>query len=156
MVEEEEYEIIPASPIRRLEKRLARLEETSTTSETRRLIEQIIELIKSNQRVIDNVIKSNTELVTELSAIPPKIDQIISAFNEFMKLLKASAQEEMIAGFGAKTIEPLTKKLDELLEQNKKALETQQAMLATLDMLDKRMKRVYAYYQPTPTTTKSA
>ncbi|RLJ07647.1 MAG: hypothetical protein DRP12_01845 [Candidatus Aenigmatarchaeota archaeon] len=146
MVEEEEYEIIPASPIRRLEHRIRKLEEASASAEIQRLIEQIIELIKSNQRVIDDVIKANSELVAELSAIPKKIDELTGIFKEFMEILKKSAQEEMVAGLGTKAMEPVIKKLEELLDQNKKSLEAQQAMLTALDTLDKRIKRLYSYY----------
>jgi hypothetical protein len=75
--EDDDYEVVPTSPIRRLERRLSKVEATSTTSEAGRLIEQIIELIKGNQRVIDDVIKADAELRNEISKIPGKIDELL-------------------------------------------------------------------------------
>ena len=63
---DEEYEVIPTSPIRRLEKRLSKVETVSSSAETRRLIEQIIELIKSNQRIIDDVVKAVVSVQTDV------------------------------------------------------------------------------------------
>jgi predicted transcriptional regulator len=138
---EEEYEVIPTSPIRKLEKRISRIETVSSSSEIRRLIEQIIELIKSNQRIIDDVIKADAELRHEISALPGKMDELIANINEFIDILKASASEE--AGASSKeALDPLLKKITELVEQNKKTQEIGQATLTSLETIDKRLKRV--------------
>ena len=143
---EEEYEVIPTSPIRNLEKRLSKMETTTTSSEIRRLIEQIIELIKSNQRIIDDVVKADAELRHELSAIPGKMDELIANINEFIDILKASASEE-VSGISKEAMDPLLKKITELVEQNKKTQEIGQATLTSLDTIDKRLKR--SMVQPT-------
>ena len=139
---DEEYEIIPTSPIRRLEKRIEEMESTSTPSEVRKLIEQVIELIKSNQRVIDDIVKSNFELRNELSKLPGKVDELLKSMDEFMELLKASATEEIGGGVSKEAMDPVVKKIGELVEQNKKTTEANQAMLTSLDMIDKRLKRL--------------
>lgn len=141
MAGEEEYEIIPTSPIRRLERRLEKVETGSYSSEVRKLIEQIMELIQSNQKIIEETIKSNNELRDELSQIPGKIDQLLSEIREFMKLLKASSEEE--AGASPEAMKPLLEKLTEMVEQNKKGFETDQAVLTTLGIIEKRLKRLY-------------
>jgi hypothetical protein len=138
----EEYEIIPTSPIRRLEKRIDRVESTSSSSEVRKLMEQVIELIKSNQRVIDDIVKSNFELRNEMSKIPGKVDQLLSSMNEFMDLLKVSATEEVVSGVSSEMMAPLTGKIGELVDQGKKGTEFTQAMLTSLDTIDKRLKRL--------------
>lgn len=140
---EEEYEIIPTSPLKRLEKRISKVESSSSSSQIQRLIEQIIELIKSNQRVIDDVIKADSELRNEISKIPGRIDNLIVNMNEFIELLKASATEETVAGMSKEAMEPLVEKMDELVNQNKKAVETNQAVLSSLGMIDNRLKRLY-------------
>ncbi len=138
----EEYEVIPTSPIRRLEKRLERVETGSYSSEVRKLIEQIMELVQSNQKIIGETIKSNNELRDELSQIPGKIDQLLSEIGEFMKLLRAASEVE-VSGTSAEAMKPLLGKLTELVEQNKKNFETNQAALTTLGIIDKRLKRLY-------------
>jgi hypothetical protein len=140
---EEEYEIIPTSPLKRLEKRISKVESSTSSSQIQKLIEQIIELIKSNQRVIDDVIKADSELRNEISKIPGRIDNLIVNMNEFIELLKASATEETVAGMSKEAMEPLVGKMDELVNQNKKAVETNQAVLSSLGMIDNRLKRLY-------------
>lgn len=140
---DEEYEIIPTSPIRRLEKRITDMEKTSSSSEIRRLIEQIIELIKSNQRVIDDIIKSNFELRNEIAKLPGKIDELLGGMGEFMDMLKASAAEETVSAISKDVMDPVVKKLDELVAISKKDLELGQATIVSLETIDKRMKRLY-------------
>jgi len=140
---DDEYEIIPTSPLRRLEKRINQVERTSSTSETQRLVEQIIELIKSNQRIIDDVIKADAELRDEISRVPGKIDELLSSMHEFMEILKTSASEETVSDISKDVMQPLVSKMTEMVEQNKKTVEEGQATLTSLGIIDKRLKRIY-------------
>ena len=142
-MDEEEYEVIPTSPLRRIEKRIGKLEDTSSSSETRRLIEQIIELIKSNQRVIDDIIKSDAELRNEVSKLPSKIDELISHMSDFIEMLKTTAGEETAAGVSKDIMTPLADKMEKFIEMSKKSQEIGQATLASLGVIDKRLKRMY-------------
>ena len=142
MVKEEEYEVIPTSPLRRLERRLEKVETGSYSSEVRKLIEQVMELVQSNQKIIGETIKSNNELRDELSQIPGKIDQLLSELGEFMKLLRVSSETE-VSQVSQDAMKPLLGKITELVEQNKKGYETNQAVLTTLGIIDKRLKRLY-------------
>jgi methyl-accepting chemotaxis protein len=146
---DDEYEIIPTSPLRRLEKRINQVERTSTTSETQRLIEQIIELIKSNQRIIDDVIKSDAELRDEISKVPGKIDELLGSMHEFMEILKTSATEETVTDISKDVMQPLVNKMTEMIEQNKKSVEVGQATLTSLGIIDKRLKRIYLQFANT-------
>lgn len=145
---EEMYEVIPTSPIRRLEERMNRFESSSPASEVQRLIEQIIELIKSNQRIIDDVIKSDSELRSEISRLPAKLDNLVNKMDEFLDLIKASAAEDASRGAPAQNVEPLVSKINELVEQNRKSVETSQAVLASLGSIDNRLKRLYLGNSP--------
>jgi len=140
----EEYEVIPTSPIRRLEKRLEKMEDTSSSSQVQKLMEQVIELIKSNQRIIDDVVKANAELRDELGKIPSKVDKLIDSMNEFMDLLRAASEEEERGGaIGPEAMKPLVDKLTEMVDQNKQSLEANQTMLTAMETIDKRLKRLY-------------
>ena len=145
---EEEYEVIPTSPMRRLEKRVEKVEGGSYSSEIRRLVEQVIELIKSNQRIIDDSIKANNDLIAEVSKLPKKMDDLILEMREFMKLLKVSAEEEEVSEVSREVMAPLVNKMTELIEQNKKNFETNQAALTTLGIIEKRLKRLYTAPAP--------
>jgi methyl-accepting chemotaxis protein len=139
---EDEYEVISTSPLRRLEKRLNKLEDSSSGSEISKLIEQIIELIKSNQRVIDDVIKSDSELRNEVSKIPGKIDALLSSMQEFIDMIKASATEEE-TGMSKEALDPLVRKMDQLIEQNKGSIDSTKAILTHMGTIDTRLKRLY-------------
>jgi mevalonate kinase len=143
---DDDYEIIPTSPLRRLEKRINQVERTSTTSETQRLVEQIIELIKSNQRIIDDVIKADADLRDEISRIPGKIDELLSSMHEFMEILKTSATEETVTDISKDVMQPLVGKMTEMIDQNKKNMEVSQATLTSLGIIDKRLKRIYLQF----------
>jgi hypothetical protein len=142
-MEEDDYEVVPTSPIRRLERRLAKVESSSSTSEVSRLIEQIIELVKSNQRVVDDVIKADAELRNEVSKLPGKIDELLSGMSEFLELLKMSATENAVSEISKDVMDPLVKKMTELVDENKRTNELTQASLTSLSMIDKRLKRLY-------------
>ena len=139
----EDYEVIPTSPIRRLEKRMETMEDTSSTSQVQKLMEQVIELIKSNQRIIDDVVKANAELRDELSKVPGKIDKLLDTMNEFMDLLRLASEEEDRGGIGPEAFKPMVDKMTEMVEQNKKSLEANHTMIAAMETIDKRMKRLY-------------
>jgi mevalonate kinase len=143
---DDDYEIIPTSPLRRLEKRINQVERTSTTSETQRLVEQIIDLIKSNQRIIDDVIKADADLRDEISRIPGKIDELLSSMHEFMEILKTSATEETVTDISKDVMQPLVGKMTEMIDQNKKNMEVSQATLTSLGIIDKRLKRIYLQF----------
>jgi mevalonate kinase len=152
---EDEYEIIPTSPLRRLEKRISKVEGGSYSSEIRRLVEQVIELIKSNQKIIDDSIKANNDLIAEISKVPNKVDDLILEMREFMKLLKVSAEEEEVSSISKEVMSPLVDKLSELIDQSKKNFDTNQAALTTLGVIEKRLKRLYTAPAPARSATES-
>jgi mevalonate kinase len=145
---EDEYEVIPTSPVRRLEKRIEKVESGSYSSEIRKLVEQVVELIKSNQKIIDDSIKANNDLIAEVSNLPKKMDDLILEMREFMKLLKVSAEEEEVSQVSKEVMAPLVNKLTEMIEDNKKNFETNQAVLTTLGIIEKRLKRLYTAPAP--------
>lgn len=133
----DDYEDVPASPIRRLEKRISQVEKTSS-SDFSRLIEQIIELIKSNQVIVADVVKSDAELRNEISKVPGKIDQLISSMNDFLDLRKSSA-----AGISKDMMQSLTSKMEELVDCTKRSMEANQTLLSSMGTIENRLKRVY-------------
>jgi methyl-accepting chemotaxis protein len=137
---EEEFEVIPLSPIRRLERRLDQMESGTSVQEINKLVDEVIELIKANQQIVDDLVKANLELRNEVARIPPKIDELLGTLNEFVSLLKSASQEEAP---GTEAMKPIADNLAQLVEFNKKAVESNQAMINALDTIDKRLKRLY-------------
>jgi regulator of replication initiation timing len=136
--ETEEVEIIPISPLRRLEKRIEELE-ASKAFDTKELYKELIDIIRMNQQIVDELAKANDALRIELSKLPSRLEDLTSRLGELINFIKASAEEEVASkeGLGA----PISQKLDQLIEMTKKMVETNQAIQTSLDELEKRLRR---------------
>lgn len=134
---DEEFELIPVSPLRKLEKRIEQLEAKSSFT-GQELYKEMIEIIRMNQQIVDQLVKANDALRIELSKLPLKLDELIKNLNELISFIKASAEEETKP---ATDLKPLTEKLDKLVKINTKLAEDNEALLSTLDELSKKLKR---------------
>ena len=81
--EDVSYEIIPITPIKKLEERIDKMETSGSATQVQNLINQIIELIRSNQKIVNDVIQANAELRNELSKLPSKIDDLIDTMKSY-------------------------------------------------------------------------
>ncbi len=142
MVENEEFELVPMSPIRRLEKRLERLEGAPGV-DAREFFKELVSIVRMNQQLVDELAKANDALRIEISKLPGRLDKLISNIDELISFIKASAAEE-VGGISGEALKPLLEKMDKLIEGNKKLVENNEAMVASLEELGKRLRR------PTP------
>ena len=113
---EDEYELIPLSPIRRMEKRLERLERTGTATET---IKELTEIVRANQSVVDNVIKLNAEMLFKVSEMVNSVNAMTSKMNDFISRIEvASAGKAEESEEGSE----LERKVDERLSKLEKRM----------------------------------
>ncbi|RLJ02862.1 MAG: hypothetical protein DRP11_02495 [Candidatus Aenigmatarchaeota archaeon] len=140
----EDFEVVPLSPVRRLEKRLAKLEEERQGLEARGLIREVMSLVKSNQAMVDEIVKSNDNLREELAKIPKKIDELLGTWKEFLEMLKKIGTEESTEG--------LKDRFDKLLEQNRMIIEGNEKMLEALEDLKRVTKSRLLGSSPTTAT----
>lgn len=138
-VDDKEYELIPVSPIRRLEKRLERLESTSTGN-TKDFLSDVVDIVKMNQLLVDELAKSNDALRIELSKLPGKLDELIMQMKEIISFIKSAGEEET-APIPKDIMKPVVDKLDELIKSNKSMSEKNESLLEVLDEISKRMRR---------------
>jgi len=136
--ETEEVEIIPISPLRRLEKRIEELE-ASKMFDSRELYKELVAIIRMNQQIVDELAKANDALRIELSKLPSRLEDLTSRLEELINFIKASAEEEVASKEGIGL--PIVQKLDQLIEMTKKMVETNQAMQTSLEELEKRLRR---------------
>lgn len=136
--EEDEFELIPMSPIRRLEKRMERIEETSTGS-PKNIIGDIIDIVRMNQQLVDELAKSSDALRIELSKLPGKLEELIMNVNQLVSFIKASGEAE-VGGLSEEAMKPLVEKMDEMVNTNKVISEKNDSMLELLDEISKRLK----------------
>jgi len=144
--EDVSYEIIPITPIKKLEERMEKIESSGSSTTFQTLINQIIELIRNNQKIVNDVIQANADLRNELSKLPPKIDELISTINDFLSLVEAASREEVsttstqIQQPSADVFRPLVDELKNLSQQNQKIIENNQALFDEIDKMSRRLK----------------
>jgi preprotein translocase subunit SecD len=138
--EQEEYELIAVSPLRRLEKRIDQLETVSPAIDLKEVFKEVVDIVRMNQQLVDELIKANDSLRIELAKLPSRMEELINNLNELISFIKASAGEEA-APYYVESFKPLADKLDVLIETNKKIIENNQAVLSALGEIDKKLKR---------------
>ena len=134
----EEYELVPMSPLRRMEKRIELLEQSGSMDD-KEFYREMVDIIRMNQQIVDEIAKANDALRIEISKLPARMDELISHLKELISFIKASVSEETMMGAGVSA--PTNKKLEELIETNKKIVENNQAVLGVLEDLGKKLTR---------------
>jgi len=150
--EEDEFELIPVSPLRRLEKRLERMEGSAKSGmDSGKFFSELVEIVRMNQELVDELAKANDALRIEISKLPGRLDDLITTLNELVAFIKASATAESMGGAPGATgagMEPLIKKMDELIDANKKIVESNEAVMGAVDQMNAKFKRPQMQMRP--------
>jgi len=111
------------------------------------LINQIIELIRGNQKIVNEVVKANADLRNELSKLPPKMDDVITTIKNLISLVEAAGRQELARGprapvpsVGPEVFKPLTEQLQKIVEQNQRLIESNQSMIKSLEDISKKVR----------------
>jgi uncharacterized protein YeeX (DUF496 family) len=129
---EEEYEVVPVTPIKHLEKRLKKLEEEREMVSLRGFVHEVMDLVKSNQGLIDEIVRADNRLRDELSRIPTKIDELLAEWKDFISLLREIGK----APAGVST--DVAGRLDRLIEQNEEMIENQREILKAIGTIKRK------------------
>jgi len=122
----EEYEVIPLDPIRALEKRIKKIEESI---QEKSVGSEYIELVKTNQQVVADLIRLNTGIIDKLGNLASKIEELVKRIDEF-----SSKFEIEVEASGGES-----KRVKELEEENQKLREAQEELLDKISKLEKRI-----------------
>jgi methyl-accepting chemotaxis protein len=139
--DEHEYELIPVSPLRKLEKRMDEVEKQSGAGGSKEFYRELVEIIRMNQQLVDELAKANDALRIELSRLPSRLEDMIAKLDEMVSFIKASAGEDIAAGPSVDTMKPVLDKLGEIVESNRKIVETNQGVVEALNDVKDKMKR---------------
>jgi uncharacterized coiled-coil protein SlyX len=134
----EEVEIIPVSPLRRLEKRIEEIE-SSKAFDTKDFYKELLDIVRINQQIVNELAKANDALRIELSKLPARLDDLTSRLEELISFIKASATEEIPTKEGVPT--SMLQKMDQLIEMTKKMVDANQAVQSTIEELEKKLRR---------------
>jgi hypothetical protein len=145
---QEEFELIPVTPLRRLEKRIEELEKKASINE-RELYREIIQIVRMNQEIVDALIKANDSLRIELSKLPLKLEELTKKIDELIELIKAAGEEETESKVSVDN-KPLIEKIEKLTEINNKILENNEALISLLEEISKKLTRPQPPIPPRP------
>jgi uncharacterized coiled-coil protein SlyX len=84
-VDEEEYELVPLSPLRKMEKRLERVEKGSTSQE---MMKELIDVVKTNQQIVDDMVKINSEIINKIADLSASVSSMVAKMDEFMSRIE--------------------------------------------------------------------
>lgn len=108
---DEEFELIPVSPIKKLEKRMSRIESSGTTKES---VKELIDIVRANQHVIDDIVKINSNMINKVSELINTVDALTKKTGEFINRIEVSAGEGVEKH---DTTTDLQRRIDERLEK---------------------------------------
>jgi len=139
---DDEFELLPSTPLRRLERRLERLEQEVSKKSGEAFLKEIVDIIKVNQLIIDEVVKSNEALKLEISKLYPKLDSLVAQMNELLNFIKASVYQESI---GTEAFRPLIKKLAEISEGIKSVAELNKQMIEQMKSFETKIEKKLSF-----------
>ena len=90
-IEEEEYEIVPVGPIRRIERRMEKIEKGTTSTD---MVKELIEVVRTNQKIIDEVVKINSEMINRVSDLATHVSQLNERMTDFLNRVEVSSETE--------------------------------------------------------------
>ena len=89
---EDEYEIVPINPLRKLEKRVDEVEKSGVTADT---LKELIDIVKANQRVVDDVVKINSDMMNKVSILTNSVNGLSEKVHDFINRIELSGPPMM-------------------------------------------------------------
>ncbi len=136
---EEEYEMVPLGPVRRLERRIEKVEKAGTSVD---FMKEMLEIVRSNQGVIEEIVKIDGEMIKRASELSDTVNSLANRMNEFMSRIEVAGAGESVEKVA--NTEELEKRMDERLAKLEKRVNT--LILSTLS----KSKMPVAIRKPMP------
>lgn len=150
----DEYEVIPLDPIRKLERRIDEMEQKSQLSKEESLIRDVVDIMKTNQQMVNNMVDSTNNLKNSVEDLTHKMDTIIDDIGEFLGLLEeaseASLEQDINRNIEDSLVSPLTEQMEKIVETNQQMLEGLSSVGEHLSKLDTKMKASSASQDSSP------
>lgn len=147
--DDDEYEIIPMGPVRKLEKRIKELESERESGGTGNssLVRDILDIMKANQKIVNDMVESTDQLHNSVDTLTTKMDTVIDNMNSFIELLEeaseTSLEEDVSTNISQNLVTPIQQTMEDLHATNEKMLKGLAKIDDSIGKLDKRMKRMY-------------
>jgi hypothetical protein len=154
VAEPETYELVPVTPIRRLEKEVERLKKqrVSETGTGAEMTKQVIDILKMNQKIVNDMSRMQNDLISQLYKTNEKLNKLSDSVAELVVVLSGAAEEEVKEGGDEyeapeeeeeeksdeeeeEGTEPVDDKLERIIEQNT-------ALINSLNVLGKELSKI--------------
>ncbi len=138
---DEDYEMVPLSPIRRLEKRLETMETTKSANSLEKFIDKVMDMVELNQKLIEDIIRSNQAMREDMSILIGKLDTLQSKVGGFVEVIQSAAESGVAETAAESTGEVLKPLVDRLETMSKQTQETNTQMVQSLENIEKLLRR---------------
>jgi len=151
-MDDDDYEVIPLGPIRKLERRVEDLQEQQKQAEqaggrgsaNEELVRDILDIMKSNQKIVNDMTESTHELRNSVEDLTNKMDSVIDNMNSVMDLLNQASEMDMegeVAGdIETRVADAIGDKMDEMVNEVKSS---NQEIAKGLQDLNTNMRKTY-------------
>lgn len=138
----DDYEVIPLTPLRRLEKRLDAIETTKSMNNMERFIDKVIDMVELNQKIVEDMVKSNQALREDLGVLISKMDGLQSKIGGFVDMIENAAETDVAETAAESTTSVVKPLLEQIQSMNKQTQETNATLVQSLENIDRRLKRL--------------
>jgi hypothetical protein len=141
-MEEEEYELIPLSPLRRMEKRLDRMERSGTSND---MVKELIDVVRTNQQIVDDMVKINSDIINKIADLTASVNQSIAKIDEFLNRVEVSGAESPVPEAIAPVAVPISNEVDKRVDKLEKRINSLLLSSVAKSKLGSKLQR-----RPTP------
>ncbi|MEA2004202.1 MAG: hypothetical protein U9O53_04575 [archaeon] len=140
--EEEDYEVVPLTPIRRLEKRMSQMESSKSYSNLERMMDKILDMVELNQRIVDEMVKANVSLRGDLATLMGKMDSLQEKLTNFVDIVEEASKEDVNESEAVTALKGVVSPLvKSITDANERLLKSNEYIAENLATIDKRLKR---------------
>lgn len=144
----DDYEVVPMGPVRKLERRIDSIEEKAQTgggAANEQMIRDVLDIMKSNQKIVNDMTESTHELKNSVEDLTHKMDEVVDNMNSFMDLLKDASEVDMegeiVGDMQSRIADAIGDRMDEAISEMQNS---NQQIVNSLDELNKSLKRQQA------------
>ena len=146
---DEDYEVVPVGPIRKLERRIDDIQkeaqESSNSGTHDELVRDVLDIMKSNQKIVNDMTESTHELKNSVEDLTHKMDEVVGNMNNFIDLLTEASEMdmegEMVGDIEGRIAEAIGTKMDDVAADIQ---ESNQEVVDQLDNINSSLRKSYA------------
>ncbi len=87
---DEEYELVPLNPIRKIERRLEEVEKKRTGGEINK---ELLDMARINQEVVDDLVKTNSKMTAKIAEMIDSTEKLTDKISSFIDRIEVSGED---------------------------------------------------------------